>query len=103
MFIRTKYSGYNRRGEQVASGLFLILMEPKHDTAEFPTYRQECGECGKLAWDHTAPLPANVQEISDKLHRVWKYMFAARCQYRLFAGIAAAGRQGESIAVSDGA
>jgi hypothetical protein len=29
MFIRTKYSGYNRHGEQVAAGLFLILMEPK--------------------------------------------------------------------------
>ncbi|HEX5426534.1 MAG TPA: hypothetical protein VFW94_23505 [Candidatus Acidoferrales bacterium] len=32
MFITTKYSGYNRHGEQSAAGRFLILMQPNFDT-----------------------------------------------------------------------
>src|ERR1039458_3417520 len=29
MFITSKYNGYNRNGEQVAAGLFLLLIQPK--------------------------------------------------------------------------
>lgn len=29
MYITSKYSGYNRHGEQTAAGKFLILMQPK--------------------------------------------------------------------------
>jgi hypothetical protein len=79
MFIKTKYSGYNRRGEQCAAGLFLILMEPKHDTEQFPRYTDSCGECGKDKASHETPLPDDVQAVSDKLHRVWAYMFRLRC------------------------
>ena len=37
MFITSKYSGYNRHGEQIASGLFLILAEPKNDSGRYPS------------------------------------------------------------------
>lgn len=33
MFIRSDYSGYNDRGEQISGGLFLILMTKKEDMA----------------------------------------------------------------------
>lgn len=40
MFITSKYAGYNRHGEQVAAGLFLILMQPDS------YYQNECLKCG---------------------------------------------------------
>lgn len=41
MFITSKRSGYNRQGEQVASGLFLIMTQPK-ECPEFPTISAQC-------------------------------------------------------------
>lgn len=78
MFIRTKYSGYNRHGEQCAAGLFLILMEPKHDTDRYPIVSSVCSDCGKDRAAHDAKLPDEVREVSDQLHRTWHYLFRLR-------------------------
>ena len=51
MFITTKYSGYNRHGEQTAAGRFLILMQPKTESTQYPTYATEC-VCGKTREQH---------------------------------------------------
>jgi hypothetical protein len=79
MFITSKYSGYNRRGEQVAAGLFLILLEPKNDSGQFPSTKDVCSDCGLTRANHELPLFTSVQEISDKLHRAWKHLFSERC------------------------
>jgi len=39
MFITTKRAGYDRSGQQVASGLFLMLMQPKN------FYELTCNDC----------------------------------------------------------
>lgn len=36
MFITHKASGYNRHGEQFASGLFLILVQPHYSSTKYP-------------------------------------------------------------------
>lgn len=36
MFIKTSRGGYDRHGEQFASGLFLILVQPKEQTEKYP-------------------------------------------------------------------
>ena len=53
MFITSKYNGYNRHGEQIAAGYFLILMQPKTDSKVFPAYQDTCNLCGKGRADHT--------------------------------------------------
>jgi hypothetical protein len=53
MFISTKYSGYNRHGEQSAAGYFLILMQPKtFESLKYPQYKKECAICGSLSSEH---------------------------------------------------
>ena len=47
MFITSKYSGYNRHGEQVAAGLFLILTEPHPSSKQFPMMSDTCSDCGQ--------------------------------------------------------
>jgi hypothetical protein len=80
MFITSKYSGYNRHGEQVAAGLFLILLEPKNDSGQYPTRSGECFDCGRIESEHSAPLSASVQTIHDQLHRAWMHIFKERCE-----------------------
>lgn len=57
MFINLKYSGYNRHGEQSSAGLFLILMQPKNDTPEYPEYETLCAKCGKGKDAHQTSIP----------------------------------------------
>lgn len=46
MFITTKYSGYNRHGEQSAAGRFLILLQPKLESTKYPHRADWCQVCG---------------------------------------------------------
>lgn len=78
MFITSKYSGYNRHGEQCAAGLFLILLEPKNDSGRYPTRSNVCATCGRIESAHNELLSGEVKEISDKLRRAWRYIFDAR-------------------------
>ena len=80
MFITSKYSGYNRHGEQIASGLFLILAEPKNDSGRYPSKSNLCATCGRPESVHSEPLSSDVQAIVDKMHRAWKHIFSERCE-----------------------
>lgn len=57
MFITSKYSGYNRKDKQIAAGLFLILMQPKTDSAQYPQYETACRVCGKNRDAHQTSIP----------------------------------------------
>jgi hypothetical protein len=52
MYIKTKYAGYNRHGEQSSAGYFLILMQPKWESTKYPHYQPECATCGRLSSEH---------------------------------------------------
>lgn len=52
MFIKTRYNGYNRHGEQSAAGWFLILMQPKWESLKYPHYSNVC-KCGLKKDQHT--------------------------------------------------
>jgi hypothetical protein len=80
MFITSKHSGYNRHGEQIAAGLFLILMEPKLDSGRLPRRTDTCSYCGKYELSHEAQLPENEQTAAGILHRAWKHLFTERCE-----------------------
>jgi len=77
MFITSKYNGYNRNGEQIAAGLFLILTQPK-PSAKYPMRSETCHDCGLTEAAHNIPLSSEVQAISDKMHRIWMAIFKAR-------------------------
>jgi hypothetical protein len=51
MFITSKRRGYTRDRQQVASGLFLILMQPHYSSEKYPTMTATCVDCGR---DRTA-------------------------------------------------
>ena len=53
MFITSKYAGYNRNGEQIAAGYFLLLMQPTFDSVAFPAYQNKC-KCGLPREEHRA-------------------------------------------------
>jgi hypothetical protein len=57
MFITSKYSGYNRHGEQCAAGYFLILMQPKWESTQYPHYETACKVCGKSKEEHQTSIP----------------------------------------------
>ena len=78
MFIQVKRSGYTRDGEQFCSGIFLILTQPKNDTGKYPDTEDICYDCSKSNVEHSAPLSPDIQEISDKMHRVFMYVFNQR-------------------------
>jgi hypothetical protein len=80
MFITYKYSGYNRRGEQVAAGLFLILTQPKYDSTAYPTHRNVCVTCGADRDTHEARQ--RIPQLTCKVHSI-----VARIKARLAAGI----------------
>lgn len=63
MFITSKYSGYNRHGEQVAAGYFLILTQPKYDSLKYPAYAEECA-CGKTREQHASEALTAVPDCS---------------------------------------
>ena len=42
MFIQVKRSGYDRSGQQICSGMFLIMAQPD-ECPEFPTIKAQCG------------------------------------------------------------
>lgn len=46
MFITSKYSGYNRHGEQSAAGRFLILLQPQYDSTKYNQFSDVCRSCG---------------------------------------------------------
>lgn len=56
MFITSKYNGYNRHGEQIAAGYFLLLMQPAFDSVAFPAYQNLC-KCGLSREEHRTPSP----------------------------------------------
>ena len=76
MFITSKYAGYNRHGEQSAAGYFLILMQPKTDSTVFPSYRDECADCGKTRADHPEYSPVYQCETHGILARIAAQMKA---------------------------
>lgn len=80
MFITSKSRGYTRDGQQHASGLFLILMQPKtgDNDARYPDRRDECQECHRTEVEHSTPLTPDIQEISDKMHRAFMHVFNQR-------------------------
>ncbi len=56
MFITTKYSGYNRHGEQTAAGRFLILLQPETGSTKYPHYSDVCHVCGIQKDNHPTDL-----------------------------------------------
>jgi hypothetical protein len=74
MFISTKYSGYNRHGEQAAAGQFLILMQPDMNSAKYPAYSANC-QCGKTREQHSeeqkaAPPDCPEHGMVGRLHKL---------------------------------
>ena len=57
MFITSKYNGYNRHGEQIAAGYFLILMQPTWESTEYPHLESICRVCGKGKDAHQTSIP----------------------------------------------
>jgi len=57
MFITSKYSGYNRHGEQIAAGYFLMLLQPKWDSVQYPHLETICRVCGKGKDAHQTSIP----------------------------------------------
>lgn len=51
MFIKTRYSGYNRNDEQTAAGYFLMLLQPRTDSTKYPGHDVNCA-CGKMREQH---------------------------------------------------
>lgn len=80
MFITSKYAGYNRHGEQVAAGLFLILMQPQNDSGQFPSHQDACQTCGANRQTHEERRAVPVPSCST--HSV-----VARIKARAAAGI----------------
>lgn len=76
MFISTKYSGYNRRGEQSAAGRFLILLQPNWNSTKYPQFGDTCRECGvkkdiHLTFDGPdAVKPCSEHGVVARLRRI---------------------------------
>lgn len=63
MFITTKYSGYNRHGEQSAAGRFLILLQPDTSSTKYPYFSDTCYECGVVRDKH--PTDSGSDYVAD--------------------------------------
>jgi len=72
VFILTRYSGYNRHGEQSAAGQFLILMQPATDSRTYPYHSTQCAVCSKTRDQHQpVTVPAcSVHGVVARLRRL---------------------------------
>jgi hypothetical protein len=64
MFITTRYSGYNRHGEQSAAGRFLILMQPGFESTKYPHITTDC-RCGKTREQHEEEAKSAVPDCPE--------------------------------------
>jgi hypothetical protein len=76
MFIANAHGGYKADGQQYASGLFLILTQPKTDSVKYPMHLDICRHCGKPEaghpkWDDVPTCPehgivARIRRLRDQ-------------------------------------
>ena len=64
MYVTSKYSGYNRHGEQSAAGRFLILMQPDWNSTKYPHQSNFCRKCGVYKDKHLT-MDGSVQPCSE--------------------------------------